>query len=157
MIVPRTDRDLFLALIVGALRTVDSRNGHRPQRYGAGGAGMDRDLVGAIGEQALASTLDRSWPGPTGPDDGNDVGGVGVRSTVYPTGQLLLHPGDADDRAFVLAIVDLEGKRVRIVGWILGRDGKHPDYWVADGRPCYWVPQDALDPNLDGLREWVDR
>ena len=51
-----------------------------------------------------------------------------------------------------MAVVDLGARRVRIPGWILGRDGKRDEYWeTVNGRSAYWVPQAALNPDLGDL------
>lgn len=106
------------------------------------------DIIGAIGEYAVAKALNMHWepasdkklkslPG--------DVGRFQVRSTKYSTGKLIVHDGDADDAVFILAIVNEPD--VTLMGWMYGDEARA----IGTARQNYqqrewWVPQDRLRP-----------
>lgn len=108
---------------------------------------LEEEVVGACGEIAVGKFADR-WFVPSVntfhrvPDC---LGDVEVRATAhFDTGRLIVRGNDADDRRYVLALVD--GQRVRLAGWLHGHEAKRPE-WVQDPhnqRPAWFVPQDAL-------------
>lgn len=102
-------------------------------------------IEGAIAEALVAKATQQYWPGATKSfQQYRDVGPYEVRQTKYKNGCLLLHPTDPDDAKFVLVVGNFPD--MEIVGWIWGKTGKHPDYWTEEQRPCYRVPQTALEP-----------
>lgn len=106
----------------------------------------DHNIIGAIGEKAVATFFWLPWDGDVGRPGGLDVGGYQVRSTTYERGSMILHPEDKDEHIFILVIVDfvLTG-RCRIVGWMRGSEGKQAKYWDATKpHPAYFIPQDEL-------------
>lgn len=74
-----------------------------------------------------------------------DVSVCEVRTTAHPNGKLILHDNDLDDAPYVLVVADKMPK-MRVIGYINGRDGKKKEYWkdVGYGRPCYYVPHSEL-------------
>jgi len=102
--------------------------------------------LGACGELAVAKALDIPWTGARifrAPD----VGQFEVRTTVYQSGHLILHPKDNDNSIFILVIG--EENTFELKGWIYGEKGKSRSYWKDKSkkdRPAYFVPQIALRP-----------
>lgn len=143
----------------GALRT-DGRATHKKEDP------LKNDIVGAIGEVAvllaMGFTTDsyesftpiNKWlkkrHGMT------DVADIEVRSTEEREGQLILkleNDAQKKDNPFVLARL-MGPKDVRLVGWILGRDGMHERYWDSSKPlPNFFVPGD----NLRGMDELFQR
>jgi hypothetical protein len=75
---------------------------------------------------------------------GNDVQ---VRRRGKRGHHLLLHDADRDDQRFVLVSGLIP--TFQIHGWIYGHDGKTAEFFgdpYNTGRPCFWVPQDRLEP-----------
>lgn len=107
---------------------------------------LRRNQIGAVGEYAMAKWLGIDWnPGDDLDSDTGDVAGHQVRATTHEAGCLILHPTDADDHDFTLALVG--DVTVTLAGWCFGRDGKRSGWWRTDVRhPCFMVPQHALRP-----------
>lgn len=120
--------------------------------------GIDIDISGCLAEFAVAKAFGMPWDGEYLDNekwsqwrtDGHDVSGIEVRSTRHHDGRLLLHKRDKDDSPYVLVRTHAK-PRFQIVGWMLGRDGKKPEFWtdVGYGRPCYLVPTPLLRPPAD--------
>lgn len=140
--------EVLLAAQVGIMRQVqnlklgrEQANNHDP------GRDWQDHIDGALGECAAAKWMGRYWHGRLGSLGLADVGSYEVRTAAKPGHALILHESDQDDRAFIL-VTGLNG-RYAIRGWILGRDGKRPEFWKdpAGGRGAFFVPQSALaDP-----------
>jgi hypothetical protein len=76
-----------------------------------------------------------------------------VRATEYWFGGcLLVHPGDPDDRPFVL-VVGGDGPYPRVfdvMGWCYGREAKRSEWWRTEYRhAAYFVPQTKLRPLVE--------
>lgn len=104
------------------------------------------DWLGAIGELAVAKHLDRYWAGI---DYGAvDASVVDVRSVDVEGHRMMLHPEDRDDLPVVLVLVERELLPVvRLMGWIIGRDGKLREYWqdpTGKDRFAFFVPNSKL-------------
>lgn len=151
-----TPSEMILASHVGFLRQVKSVREDRPDRYGCPpDEGWQRAIEGACAEAAVAKALNRWWSGTIGLLREADVGKVvQVRSTFREDGALILHEDDKDDSPYVLTVG--LAPDYRLVGWLLGREGKLPQYWRTDVRhPAYFVPQSVLHPfEVDVLREF---
>ena len=128
------------------MRHIENLKKKRGDRYGANkqGNGWQIDIVGALGEMALAKALGFYWEGK-GRLSAPDVGPLQVRTCSDNRHHLLLHPGDDDDRRFYLVVA--KTPHFEIAGWILGRDGKRDEFWQerVQGRPAYFVPPSALN------------
>lgn len=148
MIITLTESEIALAYTVAGQRQAQNLAAGRRDRYGAGVGGFGLHVLGCLGEIALAKAFDRYWSGNVGGLKAADVGSLQIRSTDHPNGKLILHPADRDDDRYFLARV--AGAAVDIVGYIVGRDGKQPAYWVEPSawrpniRPAYFVPTEAL-------------
>jgi hypothetical protein len=109
---------------------------------------LEEEVTGAAGELAVGK-----WSGSffvpsvntyhRVPDCLEDVE---VRSTRLAKGCLIVRDNDADDRRYVLAIVD--GDTIRLAGWMHGRDAKCDEWFQNphERRPAWFVPQEKLRP-----------
>jgi hypothetical protein len=120
---------------------------------------LDEEVVGACGEMAVGKATGR-WFVPSvntfhrTPDCLKDVE---VRATALPTGSLIVRENDADDRRFVLAIV--QAPRVTLVGWMTGSEAKQPEFSrdPHGHRQAWFVPQDRLHPiTPETLAAWAN-
>jgi hypothetical protein len=109
---------------------------------------LHEETVGACGEIAVGKYLG-AWFVPSVntfhrvPDC---LENVEVRSTDIMDGSLIVRDNDADDRRFILALV--EGERVQLAGWIDGAEAKREE-WKRNPngyRLAWFVPQGALRP-----------
>jgi hypothetical protein len=108
---------------------------------------LKNHVVGAMAEAAVAKALNIYWDCSVDVFNRADLQpDIGVRSTPYDHGHLIIHNEDPDDRRFVLATGD-DGHFV-VRGWMIGRDAKQPKWWrTPNNRPsAFWVPQSELRP-----------
>jgi len=159
VLVPLTREEVAQAAFIGTQRNLAALMDARSPAYGAGRAGAwQRHIVGAGGELALARYANRFWSGTVGTVAApHDVYRWQVRATEYAEGRLTVHRGDPDERPFVLVTGIMP--QLCLVGWVLGRAGKRPEWWTNPARsgPARWafyVPHAALEPleTLPGLR-----
>lgn len=135
--------EIQMAAFVAVQRTVENLKNGAKHKYGMKEEhGWQMSIEGALGECALAKFLNVYWS--KGTIGAPDVWNVDVRTTPYPTGSLLLHDSDPDDRKFFL-LTGINGKYT-VQGYIYGREGKQQKYWRNDSRPCFWIPQSDLKP-----------
>jgi len=134
------------ALLTGGHRRMRRLRAGSPHRWGYGGEdNWSAHIEAAAAEMATAKALGRYWADFTAPDHDGDIGaGVQVRQTARRDGRLIIHPEDEDDHRFYL--VCGEAPAFEIVGWILGRDAKRPEWWTdpGTGRPAFFVARHAL-------------
>lgn len=140
--------ELRLAAQVGADRRVTALKRGKVNRYGWADERdpWGTDVESSAAELAVSRATGRHWP-MTMEAGGEDVaGGIQVRSTRRPNGCLLMYPGDSDDAPYVLARGS--GARWELAGWIMGGDGKTPEYHTDRLRNGdeYLVPAAALRP-----------
>jgi len=104
------------------------------------------DIVGAIAEYAVAKAFGIFWKPTVGELCVRDVGPLEVRASVAGP-CMVLYPNNPEDAPFVFV---LGGPPVlRIVGWIMGRDGKCREYWRDEPsvrKAGFFVPQSKLRP-----------
>lgn len=147
MKVKLTKAELFTAALNGVMRQIEIIADGRTLTCGRDpDKGWQQNIEGANAELAFAKFTGLHWEGK-GEIGGKDVGPYQVRVTPHADGHLLLQPKDKDDDVFWL-LVGRDGD-YDIKGWITGIDGKAvaPRTDKANnGRPCYWVPQSALEP-----------
>ena len=146
--------ELALATRIGVGRRVQRlQTPERKDRYGLeDDDGWTLDIEGAAGEMAVAKLANIYWNGNMGNLKAADVGRLQVRTRSRDYYDLILHPTDPDDSAFILVVG--KAPRFRIVGWIVARDGKLQKWWKdpAGNRPAFFVPQSELI-QFDVLRE----
>lgn len=144
--------DLLFAAMGGCQRRVKAMQVNRPQYYGADERQnyWQIDIQGAIAEYAVAKAIAAFWePATDRPLNTlpGDVSIYEVRSTVYKTGSLIVHPADKDDAAYILAIV--AEPFVKLAGYLWGRDAKELGEYKKPND--IWVPQKKLQPVTDIL------
>lgn len=108
------------------------------------GKSWDTDIVGALGECAVAKAVGLYWSPDVNVFAIPDVGdSIHVRSTNRSNGCLIIRPDDPDG-VYVLAVGEV--KDWRVCGWISSDEGKTERFWRTDrGDPhAWWVPQSAL-------------
>ena len=152
MIVRLSLSEMLLAVQIAGQQQVQNLKQGRQARYGAPkdfGSAVGICLTGILGEMATAKALDKFWSGNVGQHGTTDVGGqhgVEVRSRTEIGRNLILHPRDSDDKKYVVAVTQ-NAPDIHLVGWCYGRDGKKQEFWQEfTGRPCFFVPDEALQP-----------
>lgn len=164
LIVELTWAEVELATFVGAGRRAEDRQKGRFEKNGvpASVAGWtdgawERDINATMAEVAAAKALGRFWSGIN--DGAPDLfGGIQVRQSDVGNAHLLLQKTDNPDQAYLLVVgpepyVRWKPPRFRLVGWVVGWQGQISRWWRDNvPRPCFWVPQEALNPDLSELR-----
>lgn len=145
VLVELSPSEQMLAALIACMRQItDVRDGRQPA-HGAGDEfAWHYNIIGALGEVAVAKDRDCFWSGAQGRLRAPDVGALQVRATPEEDGRLIVRKNDPDDVRFVLVVGVVPC--LRLVGWMLGKDAKR-DEWRANpnGRASAWfVPQDAL-------------
>lgn len=101
---------------------------------------MERDITGILGEMVVGRRFDKHYLPAVNTFHGKaDVGeDIEVRSTKYANGALILRDNDADDRRYVLVIVEpMVGFEIK--GWVWGYEAKTTQWYKDDqGRPAWW-------------------
>lgn len=133
------------------------KRGHK-QRGGIPGenenlrARLANDILGAAGEIAYAKKAERRWEcKPETFGEGDDTGGVQVRTRSRAYYELMVRPTDKEQHAgqpFVLVTGTHGGSAFVIVGWIYCEEAQR-DEWLRSyggGKPAWFVPQSALHP-----------
>jgi hypothetical protein len=145
-----TPAEMLSAAHVGIMRHVQNLKRDKAPMYGA--SGMDDwqlHIEGALGECAVSKLLNLYWLGSVGNLMAADVGRLQVRTRSKHNYDLILHPADLDNAAYIL-VTGING-RYRVHGWIYGREGKLPEFWkdpTGTGRPAYFVPRSLLTPDI---------
>jgi hypothetical protein len=154
VVIRLTFGEMSMAAAIASLRYTSNIIKQRPHQHGQTGYRWPVDSLCA--EIALARHLNRYWNGDVNNTKERDVGGmIDVRSC-EPGKRLILHPDDPDDVPFVLAWISVLPD-VELVGWLLGRDGKQPEFWddPGTGRPAYFIPKGRLH-DMAMLHDWAD-
>ena len=138
--------ELFMGAQAGMLRRLSALRRQRQERRGTPPQDLwGIDIEASLAELAVAKAFGLYWErfADTPSELEGDVGRLQVRSTWRDNGRLILHREDKDDAAFVL--VTGRAPTYTIRGWIAGAKGKQEQWWnEGDGRPAFFVPQDAL-------------
>lgn len=149
-VVALTDAEAEFAALVAFRRQIENLRRGRRNAHGAEvSRGWDYHVRGALGEAVVASWAGVPWSGNLGDLSADDVGSLQVRTRARITDDLMIQPNDKADRRYLLVVPAPGVLTYRIVGWIMGRDGRDPQFWgdpYGTGRPAYWVPQAALRP-----------
>ncbi len=152
MIVKLSYAEMLLAVQIAGQQQVQNFKQGRKARYGAAndfGSAVGLCLTGVLGEMAVAKALNKFWTGNVGQHGTTDVGGdngVEVRTRTEKGRNLILHPKDDDNKKFVVAVTQ-DAPNILLTGWCTGKSGKKEEYWQTfTGRPCYFVPDEALQP-----------
>lgn len=123
----------------------------KPGRYGAvRNDGWRLDVIGAVGEAAVAQHYNYYWDGNMGNFEAKDAGPFQCRANGLGNGDLILHDSDKDEDIFILIIAE-KLPMVVLAGWLLCSEGKKDRKWwrlacPGDKRPeAHYVPQSALN------------
>lgn len=149
------DHELLSAAVAGCQRRVLGIRKNRPQLHGADLRAnyWQIDIMGALTEYALAKAVNCHWePATDSPLSSlpGDVGSLQVRSTCHMSGKLIVHPQDADDAPFVLAV--LREPEIKFCGWLYGHEAKLlGERRAGASNTEFWVPQSLLHPIEDLL------
>lgn len=145
--------EVTLAAMGGVMRNLMARKYNRQVEKGRSGIGIEQDVVGALGEFALAKHTNLFWTPHVGYLDTHlgDVGRIQVKATTLQHGSLIVQEDDDPRFPFVLAIV--AAPRVQLVGWMMGVEAKTERYWRPEGgkihQAAFFVPQECVLPMDD--------
>ena len=114
------------------------------------------DRIGAAAEMAYCKFMKFYWEPRIDNFKEADVGEViqirGAASRERGNISLIVRKDDNPQHYYVLVEVeldsDLDEKRCWVRGWIYGEDAMRNEWWgnKGKGKPCWWVPQEALIP-----------
>lgn len=149
-----TERDEQLARKIGQARQDMNERGGRGDGHIALSDPFEVHVRGALGELVVAKALKHPWANRYFEERlwqqqrrNHDVGPFEITTTHHADGRLIVQDNDPEDVPFILVRTHLRPVYV-IVGWLYGREGKHPHYWI-EGRydkPAFYVPNDRLRP-----------
>ena len=148
LVVKLNRHEVRLAAMAGVERRINAIAKQRPGFHGIDGRSNEWqiDIVGSLGELAVAKALNLYWEPVTDKKLKSlpgDVEGYQVRSTRHQTGKLIVYKTDPDDAPFILAVV--REPEVCLAGWVWGAEAKHlvsPKQGAT--APEFWIPQDSL-------------
>ena len=129
-------------------RIVSLQKGLKEKHGNDGSRGWDDNIEGACGECAFAKAMNLYWDGSINRfSAGGDVGErYQIRTLKCHHYDLLVRPGDADEKPYIL-VTGRSGK-YQVHGWAWGREAKREEWLEAKGgrEPAYWMPQSELRP-----------
>lgn len=142
--------EFWNAISVGVMRQCSSLKKGLKHAHGANEKddlnGWSMHIEGACGEAAVAKALNVYWAGTVDTFKfGADIGEkIQVRTRSKDYYDLIVRSDDKDDDIFVL--VTGRAPTFNVVGWILGRDAKKPQWVQNYGNrvPAWFVPQKNL-------------
>jgi len=156
MLVTLTWSEMMIAHVVAGQRIVLNAKRNVQPKFGAptGAEGDALHISSCRAEMAVAKAFNLYWSGSMGDYTAVDVGGkIEARSIVRQSHRLIMHKEDKDDLPFVVANV-ADAPRIKLCGWIMGRDGKQEQWWADpqnSNRWAYFIPQSALN-RMDDLK-----
>lgn len=148
-----TEYEMQMCEAVGRARNASAEAlGRDP---GLGPTSAASHVRGAQCEFACSVGLNLFWRPQVGNIRSKDVGGlVQVRSTVLPTGRLIVKPADNDNDPFVL--VRQDGRAHTLLGWLDARNAKRLTLVRDHGDPAHFVGQELLR-DVHQLKRWLHR
>lgn len=147
-----TDLDRLTCGIVGVSRNASAWQKVMALEGGRTDLGIDRHVIGAMGEFAVARLLGLNWNPVTGVTDTarGDLENLQVKSITARNRSLIVRPHDPDEFPYVLVFVSM--MEAEILGWISGKEAKRSHYFrEADPsrgihQAAYFVPAKDLKP-----------
>lgn len=142
--------EVRLAAMAGVERRINAIAKQRPGFHGIDGRSNEWqiDIVGSLGELAVAKALNLYWEPVTDKKLKSlpgDVEGYQVRSTRHQSGKLIVYKTDSDEAPFILAVV--REPEVLLAGWVYGKEAKSMVAPKSGATaPEFWIPQDSLRP-----------
>lgn len=147
VVIELSETEMKVTALVGEIRRKDSIEKGLVDKYGSEEEGaLERDIVGARGELAVAKYTNQYWSAISyfkAPDVGfSDEVRTGTQSHY----RLIIHPANDPDPIYWLVVGS--GGTYYIKGWIRGRDGQNAYYWEDPKKrgPAFFVPDKALNP-----------
>jgi len=142
-----TATEISLGAHIGVRRNIESVLSGRGDTVGNADDTWSSNIDGALAEVAVAKHLNL-WLDPNlGKFGDADVGEWHIRATKYKKGHLHLKPQDKSGK-YLLVIGTFD--TWRIAGWIDAEQARQEKYFRVMKKerptPCYWIPQDDLNP-----------
>ena len=153
MLVTLSASEIRFAAQVGAARRTESLLAKYERPVISSRGDWQMDILGAIGEMAVAKALNVYWTPSVNTFKLPDIGTLNVRATEHNNGRLLLRPGDPPG-IYVLVVV--RKAECNVAGWIesdLARNAMYQSRPDLDGPLCWAVPMADLHP-IETLREY---
>lgn len=153
MLVNLTKTELLIAWQIAAMQHTQNIKDNAREDVGQApkhtAEAMGHRMLGCECEMAVAKWLNRFWTGGIGDFKAIDVGNIEVRGVDNRKKRLILHKRDKSHLPYVL-VDKLDCQTFDLVGWILCSEGQQEKYWQdpKGGRPAYFVPRSALDPDF---------
>lgn len=155
-VIELTNADVYANAQYGLMRTLNEIAAGRKLEAGRIDLGFGPNIIGALGEFALAAWLGVPYrPEVRKPDtDRGDVAGCQIRTTTRAKGSLIIREQDPEDFPYVLATLSVRRRSlvVTLPGWLDGVAAKDPRWWQerdpARGihQAAWFVDQAALHP-----------
>lgn len=144
-------------------------------KYDYFGDGVTKNIIGALGEYALAKTLKIPWnpqvfnySTPMVKElRPNDVGRIEVRTVIKPSNKLVIYKTDSPVDIYTLMFINPSHLHVvYFFGWLTGYDGMRSEYLMTPDRlkkiigrndcePQYWIPVNKLRSDIRELYSWT--
>lgn len=161
-IVKLTEAETRIATWVGRQRRSMARLNNRDAGLGPSSTigNADNDVRGALAEYAASIAFNLFWRPIIDQIDQKDIGGiVDVRTTILPTGRLIIKPADikkSPDTPFVLVDCQSMEKGIfKMCGWRLAKEAPMVSQLdTKHGDPAYFISKNHLHSN-ESLVDWV--
>lgn len=145
--------DITVAGQVGLMRAITCHRKSRQLEAGRTDTSIERHVIGAIGEFALAKHLGVFWDPRIGQLDTKtgDVAGYQVRATTRRGACLIVKPEDPEADRYCLVEVDLNPGQpyAHLKGSLVGRDARQDQWWRPVGggvhHAAWFVPANHLE------------
>jgi hypothetical protein len=139
------------------------------------GDGFTKNIIGALGEYALAKALKTPWNPQVFNYSTpmvkylrpNDVGRIEVRTVIKPNNKLIIYETDSPVDIYTLMFINPSHLHVvYFFGWLTGCDGMRSEYFMSsnklkkiigrnDCEPQYWIPVNKLHSDIRELYAWT--
>lgn len=161
-IVRLSEAEIRIATWVGKQRRASARKNNRDAGLGPSSTigNADNDVRGALAEYAASIAFNLSWRPEIGLFDRIDVGGIiDTRTTVLPTGRLIIKPADIKKNPHTpFLLVDCQSMDqgiFKMCGWRLAKEAPMvSELDTKHGDPAYFIAKNKLNSN-ESLVDWV--
>lgn len=144
-------------------------------KYDYFGDGVTKNIIGALGEYALAKELKTcGFHGVFNSSTPlikelrpNDVGRIEVRTVIKPSNKLVVYKTDSPVDIYTLMFINPAFLHaVYFFGWLTGYDAMRSEHLMTteklkkiigrpDCEPQYWIPVNKLRSDIGELRAWT--
>ncbi len=157
IVVKITEGELYVAAQTALMRQMDALRKDRKTDYGGWWEGWTSNVVGTVGEKAVAKHYNLYWSGAFGDLSAADVCGLQVRTSQQGWADLRINTDDTDSDIFVLVTLEdcLGGEKdcrilATLQGWAYAEEAKANPDWYREGKKGttkrHWMPQSELHP-----------